>query len=407
MVRNIVGSPARGSDFFDREDFLDFLWSRLGTDNVLLAAPRRFGKTSVMYKLIDEPRPGWRPVHVDAESIREPVNFVIALLDALTADQKLRRYLVSAWQGGSSRLREFFDGWEVTTPWDVGLKISLKEALRDKWQERAEELLNVLTSYDQGEKLLIVIDELPVMLHLFEDNDVSDADARVFLYWFRKVRTDPRVGLSACRFLVGGSIGIDRYLSRLRAVDAFNDFNRMALPLLPEGRGDELMAALLKDHGLSGHGATRRHMLALIGPPIPYFIQLFVDRLAAAASERHAGTVDRGLVDSVYQQDVLGPVSKGYFQHYYDRLRHYNKPEEAAAKELLKQLALAEEQGVARDQPSLTYRREMGEAATHDDFAQLLADLENDFYIVYRHEDERYVFACKILCDWWRRYYAF
>ncbi len=76
MACNIVGSPARGSDFYNREAFISYLWKRLELGNVLLAAPRRFGKTSIMYKLLDAPRDGWKVIHVDAESIREPANFI-------------------------------------------------------------------------------------------------------------------------------------------------------------------------------------------------------------------------------------------------------------------------------------------------------------------------------------------
>jgi hypothetical protein len=49
----------------------------------------------------------------------------------------------------------------------------------------------------------------------------------------------------------------------------------------------------------------------------------------------------------------------------------------------------------------------MGEPATEDGFARLIATLENDFYIRCLSTDRGYYFASKILCDWWRRYYAF
>ena len=49
----------------------------------------------------------------------------------------------------------------------------------------------------------------------------------------------------------------------------------------------------------------------------------------------------------------------------------------------------------------------LGEYADKDGFVQLLADLENDFYIRFRKENNGYMFGSKILCDWWRRYYAF
>ncbi len=54
MVAIKVGSPVRGEDFFDREREQRRLWQHLATDHVLLLAPRRVGKTSLMLKLADD-----------------------------------------------------------------------------------------------------------------------------------------------------------------------------------------------------------------------------------------------------------------------------------------------------------------------------------------------------------------
>ena len=43
-----VGGIATGKDFFDREKEVEKIVKSLGKDNVLLVAPRRYGKTSVM-----------------------------------------------------------------------------------------------------------------------------------------------------------------------------------------------------------------------------------------------------------------------------------------------------------------------------------------------------------------------
>jgi ATP/maltotriose-dependent transcriptional regulator MalT len=55
MVENRVGPPVRGKDFYGRERFVNLVATKLKAGHVLLAAPRRFGKTSVMYNLIDQP----------------------------------------------------------------------------------------------------------------------------------------------------------------------------------------------------------------------------------------------------------------------------------------------------------------------------------------------------------------
>lgn len=406
MIKNLVGPPARGDDFYDREELIKLVWDYLEEgNNILLAAPRRYGKTSLMYRLIDQPNPGWKPIHVDAESIGMPVNFIISLLDSLMADRHIRNFFISTWKDSGKWLRGLIEKFGVTGPWDVGLKIKLKEKIGSHWQERGESLLQLLQNY-RKEKLLIIIDELPVMLHLFRENKIPAAETKTFLYWFRKLRTDPKIGLTNCRFLVGGSIGIENYLSQLGAVDSFNEFQRIPLKeLSPEGAVD-FLRKLLQSRKIPLSIAGQRKILALMGTPIPYFIQMFV---ATIAIESANGVTRIGprKIEEIYLNRFLGPEYKTYFQHYYDRLRYYDKAQEEAAKAILKELALAQPQTIHKSRLKTIYREEVGESATDDGFNQLMANLLNDFYIRQVEDDEEYVFASKILCDWWRRYYTF
>jgi hypothetical protein len=406
MARNIVGPPARGGDFYDREELVELLWNRLERGNVLLAAPRRFGKTSLMFRVLDEPRDNWKIVHVDAESIREPVNFVIAVLAALMEDQQLRRFLLDAWEKGGAWLRDLLSSVEVTTQWDVGVKMDLKERIREDWRERGKALLQVLRDYDADTRLMLIIDELPVMLRLFEDNDISDEETRAFLYWFRSLRNDPEVGLAECRFLIGGSIGIEHSLSRLHANDSLNDFERVALSELSPNTAEAFLDELLDDRDLAPDTECRQLILDLVGAPIPYFIQIFVSELAAVRANG-GGALDSDDVETIYHDQVLGSASKTYFQHYYDRLCQYEKRRERAAKVLLKEIAIAQPEPVGRDRLRAIFRQAFGSDASDEDYAALIADLENDFYIRYDRHRDGYSFASKILCDWWRRYYAF
>jgi len=49
-----IGPPVNSEDFFDREQMLDELWNTLQSQSVLLAAPRRVGKSSLMLKIKSE-----------------------------------------------------------------------------------------------------------------------------------------------------------------------------------------------------------------------------------------------------------------------------------------------------------------------------------------------------------------
>jgi len=53
-MRPVIGSPVEGEDFFDRDTERRRMWRRLDTDSLLLLAPRRIGKTSLMRKLCAE-----------------------------------------------------------------------------------------------------------------------------------------------------------------------------------------------------------------------------------------------------------------------------------------------------------------------------------------------------------------
>ena len=109
-------------------------------------------------------------------------------------------------------------------------------------------------------------------------------------------------------------------------------------------------------------------------------------------------------MEAIYQETVLGVSCKSYFQHYYDRLLHYSKLNERAAKALLKNLAIAGE--VAKSVLYQQYLTAAQKKADVDGFNDLMSDLENDFYIKFQPDQQSYVFFSKILQDWWARYYS-
>ena len=95
MPQLIVGSVPRGEDYFGREELLESLWSKLQHTNILLEAPRRFGKTGAMYHLLDNPRPPFQPLYVDVEHIVSAADFMIELIAALLRDRRFPRLLHS------------------------------------------------------------------------------------------------------------------------------------------------------------------------------------------------------------------------------------------------------------------------------------------------------------------------
>ncbi len=162
MVRNIVGSPARGEDCYGRDAEVEIIWNRLETGNVLLVAPRRFGKTSIMFRLYDAPRDERKVVYIDLEHISDTEGFLIELISAIADRSDLRKCLDKfgklighAWDFVKDNIDSMGLG-EV--------KVCLREAntLRDDWREKADQLFVALNSC--AESLVIILDEFPIMI---------------------------------------------------------------------------------------------------------------------------------------------------------------------------------------------------------------------------------------------------
>ena len=240
------------------------------------------------------------------------------------------------------------------------------------------------------------------MLENFLDDRLGENEVREFLHWFRHVRIAPN--MTKCRFVLGSSIGIDHHLSKLGASAALNDFERMVLGEFDDAEiAATFVDQLFENKDVQIGKAAKQNILQLVGPPIPYFIQVLVSEVIKkfAGSDRRVRQKD---VEAIYREAVLGGSCKSYFQHYYDRLLHYGKSHEKAAKALLKNLALAGE--VPKPELYQQYLKATQQNADVDGFNDLMSDLENDFYIKFLPANDRFVFFSKILRDWWRRYYS-
>ena len=76
-----TGAPVDPVDLRFREAFLAELWQTLSTGHVVLTAPRRTGKTSVMDYLRDHPENGFSVVSINVQDLTHPADFFQVLLD--------------------------------------------------------------------------------------------------------------------------------------------------------------------------------------------------------------------------------------------------------------------------------------------------------------------------------------
>ena len=62
-----IGPPVWGCDFFDRKETIAECREKLATGSIILRAPRRYGKSSVMLYLRDNPGEDLFPIYFELE----------------------------------------------------------------------------------------------------------------------------------------------------------------------------------------------------------------------------------------------------------------------------------------------------------------------------------------------------
>ncbi|HEX8710019.1 MAG TPA: hypothetical protein VF723_17390 [Pyrinomonadaceae bacterium] len=397
MIINRVGCPVRGDDFYGRDAFIRMVREKLEAGHVLLVSPRRFGKTSVMYRLIDEPWEDFVLVHADLEHLVEPADLIALLVVQLAKDARLSKTATGLsyfpkplW----SRFRETFEEIDL-----LKLRIKLREKLRTRWQEDGEELFERVAAAPH--QVIFILDEFPMMIDRMAQSDAGRQEAKIMLRWLRKLRQSP--DLKNVRFLVAGSIGIGQVLNALGEIASINDFEQLWLEPFPQEVAMAFLDELARTHKLPLSRPSKRKMLELIGTAVPYFVQIIFSEVAKAHMQ-DGRAMTPGRVEQLYREKVLGVDCKTYFDHYYGRLRNHGPQDEKALKRLLRELAVTG--WLTRDACYQLYRQETRSRGEMEKFNCLMSFLENDFYVRFDAVTRRYEFASKLLRDWWLRHYG-
>jgi hypothetical protein len=405
MADFIVGSPARDEDFWFRTEFLEDLWDALEKHNVLLLAPRRTGKTSVMYRMLDAPRDGWLVIHLNVEDLKTPGDFTVSLIDAINEHQPryLRETLAKGWSFISGILARI----EKIEAYKLKLELRRSEDLEARWQEQADELIERVLRTDK--KILFIIDELPDMVNGMLN--VSEDDYRIFLHWFRKIRD--RSLKHKLRWLVGGSVNLIAALDQQSLVKLVNDLKVEPLPPFTDKDVRTFAEKMLRDFDVPFDETVVPRIIELLGSPIPLFLQMLTQELYRLWKRNRAVPLSASMVDEVYNKSLLGEMARDKLQHYRSRIDiHYPREEREAACHLLDSLSLSED-GISQDTLSHLYRRieerKTGAKkgpALNQAFQRLLLYLQSDFYIECKSNGS-YDFSSRLLKTWWKKYYGY
>lgn len=400
MPELVVGSIPRGEDYFGREELIESLWSRLQTDNILLAAPRRFGKTGAMYRMLDQPRKPFRPIYINVEDTTTAAGFMVELMAALLRDRHFSKLMQDVWQGAKG-----FGGWLRSLPASIdvgGLKIGLRENTKvgEHWTAYGDRVMDMLAR--RGPRLLLLIDEFAIMASSIQEQ--GQDEVAHFLRWFRSARLAPE---TRTRFVLGSSINLISTLEGMGLVDTVNDLWIERLkPFSPE-TSERFIEQIFASRGLPLSPDVKEAILHHLGTPIPYLLAV----LLTAIFDRHRMSgeeIDASTVEAAFEEDLIGGATAAVFHHYRSRLDEYYTQREARAAKAILGLLSRSGRSVEQGTCYQLYLKICGSAADPgqaEEFLQLMNKLENDFYVV--SDKGRVQLFSRVLGAWWKAKFGF
>ncbi len=395
-MKNVTGLPVIGEDLYGRARELADLWEKLEEgEHVLMLAPRRVGKTSLMQELQRAPRERWTVIYVDVQGGDGPADCVAAILAALAADPRHRSRFEAmpfsnAVKGVVQRLQAVSLG--------VGpLRVELKGAIGREWGHAADQLQAYLTTLAGADgRLLVIMDELPFLVSRMLRAADGRHEAELLLSRLRQWRQAPELR-GKVHTLVGGSIGLEGVLRRVGLSGLINDLS----PFQLDSWGRPTAAGFLKELGAGydfrlGDESIAR-LLDLLWDPVPYHVQLFFSTLRSACKS-DPSRVSLETINQCFEDRLAGPRGTAHLDHYADRLGvAFDEREHKVARDILGRVCRREAGARLTDLEDL--HQESG-----DTFRSVLRDLEADGYV--ERNGRRLQFRSNLLRGWWRRRHA-
>ena len=332
-MESVAGAPVVGDDLFGREQELAHIWQMLERGaHVLMTAPRRVGKTSLMRELERDPRDGWIVAYADVEACTEPGGVVAEILGEIAEKEEFKKRYRDEMSDLFGKISERVSSISVAT-----LKAEIRSAVKSNWKREAEKFRNLLRSSTPNDrKLLIIIDELPIPINNMLKNEEQRREAEIFLSWLRKLRQDQKLR-NKVHTLVGGSIGMEGVMRRMGKSSLINDMKTYHLPSWSKETAAKFLRKLSEREQFQLGESSIEEMLTLLQDPIPYHVHLFFEKLQTELADK-SGLMSAESIKRCFDEQLAGFQGTAHLEHYKEKLESIfeTQEEKSMAREILK-----------------------------------------------------------------------
>lgn len=388
-MKNVVGNPARGNNFFARDREIKKIIISIGNDNnIQIAAPRRVGKTSILFHLQDTMAEGYRYAYVDTESVGSEDEFYKKILKEILKQPGIQPFAVKFMKAAGALARK------IKSLKVVELEIDIQEG--NEGISYYEDLIHLLTGIqlEENQKLVLLIDEFPqTILNILDQTGA--AAAIQFLQSNRALRLNPDI-INKVRFIYTGSVGLNHTVAAIDSTAFINDLNTIEIEPLNKAEARQFLNELLAPRNFRLEPSALEYLLSQLEWLIPFHIQLLMQELLRMVTSDES--INEHHIDRAFEE-IISTRNDNHFAHYYSRLKvQFKGPALKYALSLLGKIASA---------GSITRVKLLDDAAVFDvieQYKQIIEILVYDGYINNVGDPEVYKFNSPVVRMWWRKY---
>ncbi|MPS73879.1 MAG: hypothetical protein E2590_12160 [Chryseobacterium sp.] len=390
-MQNIVGQIASKANFYMRSREIKRIKMNLNAGaNMQIAAPRRVGKSSILYYFLDNPDIGFIHIYFQVESARSKNDFYrkiyrdIIKSDAIGTGKKFVEQIKSVGNAFLSKLK----GVKI-----AGNGIDFYDAEEIDYEE---ELLNLLMGLELGDdKLILMIDEFPeVILNIVEENMGDVKEAKKFLQSNRELRNNPKL-IGKIQFIYTGSNSLNLTVGNLDSSSLINDLASIPVNPLTQEESKDLISSILNTYSYNITDDKLDYIIGKVEWTIPFYFQLIIHEIISdidPTDEVTTDVIDRAFIAAIEQRN------DHHFEHYVKRLKRiFNENERQFIQVFLCQLC--KETTIDKDEAINLASGILTEEQTK----RLLGSLIYDGYIISQSATV-YKFNSPMLRNWWQNH---
>ena len=378
----IAGQAVRGDNFWDRpylmEDIVEIIEDG---GHVLLVAPRRVGKTSLMYKVLDTLGEEYIIMYIDTEAESTVNTFWEKLFDTLMDEE-----FVATLRDRARNLFDKITSMRLSEAGVEGVKFGDNKPIN-----YAKAFENLLKSYDGNKKLIIMMDEFSQTVENIIQEEGSKS-AEKLLKEHREIRQNHKVSDKAT-FIYAGSIGLESVVGNIKSSKHINDLVSISVPPLESDEAKKFASHLCKSNGIVIDGKDIEYMLEKIEWHIPFYIQLITQEIKRLY--RRKPVVDASVIDNAIEK-VL--EHKKDFVHWQERLASFSSKGNAYALEVLNTIS-TDKTTESTQLTNIATKHELNDSEAKE----IIHALKYDGYINNSDDARIYRFNSPILRLWWYR----